>query len=230
MPSRWAVHLAGAVVGLTPACRPAAPPVGPVTVDVLPFTVEPASEAWMAAPLAEETVRTLVDHATILPLPPSTAQSAYVLTTNLVVGRVFMISTRLVRVADSHTVVDRAFDVAPASLGTLPGHLASVVAAALGRPLGTGDQPAPTPAYLTYLRALAYRRGGDSTDVRWAAELFRQVIAADSEFAPAWRGLVEALRTLSEGHNAVEGADVEELGEALGRLQALDSAALRAER
>ncbi len=219
---------AGAAAWSGFACHPARPPLQAGMIAVLPFSMEPASDGWMGEALAEETGGALARGGIgIAPLDnPGSAE--YRLAGTVANGAVVAARVRLSRKTDSLIVLEQVFQLAPESLGTLPGRIASVVTDAFGRHTDPAARPAPTRAYLTYLRALAYGHSRDTSDLRWAAELFRQVIAADSEFAPAWNGLAGTLQVLAAAGG--QGATVleTERREAVRRGTVLDSLAAAA--
>lgn len=222
---RYALMLAAnAAAWSSDACRSGQTRVGEGPLLVLPFAVEPASEAWMGEPLAEEARRTLARAGATVAQPRAPNRGEYLLTAMLVEGAGVTARVRLSRTADSSIVFDQVLQFALESLSTLPGQITFLVTDAFGRPAGPAARLAPTRAYRTYLRALAYRGSGDIPDVRWAAELFRQVIAADSGFAPAWRGLTECLRRVGGSDGGATAVERDEFRLATARLAALDSA------
>jgi len=176
-----------------PACRPSPARLARGPVAVLPLTVQPSAEGWMGPVLAGEIRRILGAEPGLTDRATGTA---YVLRGDLMVGRAFTARVRLVRQADSADVLERTIAVAPADVATLPWMVVSALSVAFGDTIWQPRPPA-SPAYLTYLRALAYRDGPEPADRRWAAELLRQVVAADSAFAPAWNALADVLQGLA---------------------------------
>lgn len=202
---------AGTVVWLGLACPPARPALKAGTVAVLPFTVEPSTEAWMGEPLAEETARALSRVGdTIVRVAPA-ATSAYRLEVTLFRGRQLTVRSNLIRAADQAGVYMHAYELPTESLPSLPDHLSAELLGALGRTVHTPRDPSGTAAYLTYLRALSYRHSDASADLRWAAELFRQVLSADSSFGPAWQELAEVLDRVTDGGKHATPSEAEEL-------------------
>lgn len=173
--------------------------------------------------MAEETERALsAAGITVLPIGSS---ADYRLITTLTLGDRLAVRNRLVDSRDSSRVIDLVYDIPSESLGSLTDRIASVVLTGLGRPQRPFAIPTQTPAYLTYLRALSYRRSANPADVRWAAELFRQVIAADSGFSPAWHGLAGALQAIAVAEGRRSPGLETEWREAVRRSAGLDSVA-----
>ncbi len=202
---------AGAAVWLGLACSAAPPGVKAGTVAVLPFTVEPSTEAWMGEPLAEETARALSRVGdTIVQVAPL-ATSAFRLKVTLSRGRHLIVRSNLTSSVDQAGVFSHAYELPAESLTSLPDHLSAEVLAAFGRTVRVPASPTGTAAYLTYLRALTYRHSDVPADLRWAAELFRQVLNADSSFGPAWEELAAVLDHLTDGGKHATPPEAEEL-------------------
>jgi len=106
----------------------------------------------------------------------------------------------------------REFDHDGHSLLDMRHEIARAVVDALGLSLRTGQQRhEPTAAvYMQYLRAraLAERRG--SADAGTAVSLFREVIASDPDYAPAYAGLADAYSFLSQDLPDVGGMSPDE--------------------
>lgn len=106
----------------------------------------------------------------------------------------------------------REFDHDGHSLIEMRHEIARAVVDALGLSLRTGQrryEPAAA-VYMQYLRAraLAERRG--SADAGAAASLFREVIASDPDYAPAYAGLADAYSFLSQDLPDVGGMSPDE--------------------
>lgn len=216
MPRRSALRVrrrlrAGAVVCLGLACAPARPAVKAGTVAVLPFTVEPSTETWMGEPLAEETARALsrVGDTVVRVAPVATA--AFRLEVTLSRGRHLTIRSNLTSSTDQAGVYSHAYELPAESLTSVPDLLSAEVLAAFGRTVRVPTSPTGTAAYVTYLRALAYRHSDAPADLRWAAELFRQVLSADSSFGPAWQELAAVLDRVTDGGLHATPEEMEEL-------------------
>ncbi len=113
-------------------------------------------------------------------------------------GNRLRITAQLIDCTAGHHLWSETFDRELNDVFAIQSDISRSVATALGVTLGIADAVPPggtrnLQAYELYLRAQSLLRLAGSSDLRRAAELFRQALALDPEFALAWKGLARSL-------------------------------------
>jgi TolB-like protein/tetratricopeptide (TPR) repeat protein len=113
-------------------------------------------------------------------------------------GNRLRIAAQLIDCTAGHHLWSETFDRELDDVFAIQSDISRSVATALGVALGIADAVPPggtrnLQAYELYLRAQSLLRLRGSSDLRRSAELFRQALALDPEFALAWKGLARSL-------------------------------------
>jgi TolB-like protein/tetratricopeptide (TPR) repeat protein len=113
-------------------------------------------------------------------------------------GNRLRITAQLVDCTGGHHLWSETFDRELDDVFAIQSDISRSVATALGVTLGIADAVPPggtrnLQAYELYLRAQSLLRLAGSSELTRAAELFRQALALDPEFALAWKGLARSL-------------------------------------
>ncbi|MGH8148430.1 MAG: TIR domain-containing protein [Steroidobacteraceae bacterium] len=113
-------------------------------------------------------------------------------------GSRLRITAQLVKCRDGFHLWSETYDRQLDDVFAIQDEVATAVAEALGVAFGFGEAapgPAPTTrvdAYDKYLRGRALLHQQGAAELRRAIEIFREAIALDPDFVPAWRGLYRA--------------------------------------
>ncbi len=115
-------------------------------------------------------------------------------------GNRLRITAQLIKCRDGFHLWSQTYDRQLDDVFVIQDEVAAAVAQALGVALGLGETaPAAAPtsaveAYDKYLRGKGLLHQQGPMELRRAIEVFREALARDSDFVPAWRGLYQAHR------------------------------------
>ncbi len=113
-------------------------------------------------------------------------------------GNRLRITAQLIQCRDGFHLWSQSYDRQLDDVFAIQDEVSAAVAAALGVTLGLGEAAATVPpttrvdAYDKYLRARALLHQQGPAELRRAIQIFREVLALDPGFVPAWQGLYRA--------------------------------------